>query len=117
MDVFKLCYVDGNFAYFTKEDPHEVKIIGKDEAPYELYSFPPEDADLKVAFDGDFIYAYEKGIYSITEIMQKSIPWLQVPHNSNKILTGSSLTEFMQFISSCNGSIYFAPDAEWKSNE
>lgn len=120
MENAKLCYVDGNFAYFTTQ-PLE-KQWGDDwnDAPYEHNAGAPygpirEDEDweiFKVAFDGDFEtpadIAGHNSNYSVEMINKGAIAWLTQRWSETKVSinAGATIHQFISLIEIGGGTVY-----------
>lgn len=112
----KLCYVDGNFAYFTSDLE---KQWGDDwnDKPYEHNSGEPYEHDGKkieiVAFRCESLKTpadryYPNSPFSVEEINQGKIPWL---HGGWKeevfIYAGDSIEDFKDLVIQAGGEVYF----------
>lgn len=127
MDKAKLCYIEGSWAYFTTQDV--AKQWGDDwnDAPYEHNAGPPYEYHefykkrgdkpweiIKVAWDGDFKEpcddCFNSG-YSVQMINRGDIAWLR-PYSKNgkPIMAGTALKDFIEKISSQDGTVYFPYD-------
>jgi hypothetical protein len=123
--MYKLCYIDGAWAYFTKKP-----IIGKDkqwgddwnDAPFDMNASPPyEDSPgdiVRVAFRSELQtpadYHYNAP-YSVEQINNGIVPWLcdYYGHlglgeeaNNTKIMAGCSLEDFITIVMANGGEIY-----------
>jgi hypothetical protein len=106
-ETYKLCYVDGSWAYFTTQDLDKQWGDDWNDAPYEcnaeipyawnekVYQKNPETEEYRyipnpepqwsigmVAFDGNFDapcdgYQWSSSPYSVQAINRKAIPWLR----------------------------------------
>ncbi len=119
---FKLCFISGQFAYFTPKP-----LEGKrrqwgddwDDSPYEYNAGKPYDIQYitKVAFDfrgkaEGFDYNFPLGKkVSVQYINQKGCPWIDFPtqkgkHHKNAIWAGDSLNKFIRKVKEMDGEIY-----------
>lgn len=124
---YKLCYVDGNWAWFTSL-PLE-KQWGDDwnDAPYEHNAGDPyithknsdgvyvEHALVKVAWDGNFYppcEGFTNSYWSVEQINQKDCPWFKTPSwNDSKedaLYAGATLQEFMDYAKRNDGNVFFS---------
>lgn len=126
-NVFKLCYIDKPWAYFTSMDD-----IGKqwgddwNDAPYEHNAGSPYEYGnhdkakgrepwevKKIAFDGDFNapcdFCYNSP-YSVEQINAGVVAWLSTSAYAQKpvkvIHAGATLSDFISFIQENGGTVY-----------
>lgn len=113
----KLCYIEGNFAYFTNDLS---KQWGDDwnDIPYEHNAGEPYEHQgqkvVKLAFVCELSTPAEiHGInspYSVQDINEKRTPWLSgTSYESGEyieIYAGTTMDEFIDIIHSINGEIY-----------
>jgi len=132
MSAWRLCMIDGCWAYFAQCAPTEVWGDDWDDAPHECNAEPPysdsiEGGVLKVAFDGDWKIGgtqccqlnapdHPHG-YSVQEINQGAMPWLYIPHHGDRypeirlsIHAGVTLAEFTAAIKQGDGQVYLSKD-------
>ncbi len=121
-DEFKLCFVDGNWAWFTTAPLHQQWGDDWDDAPYEHNAgFPyewrpdceiPEYRILKVAWDGSFIepsFEHINSSFSVRDINNRIIPWLRPSYGSDfkdVIYAGDNLDNFIKIIEIGKGKVY-----------
>ena len=118
-DDYKLCYIDGSIAYFTKL-PLE-KQWGDDwgDCPYEHNAEPPYydtyDQIIKVAYDGYNIEtpadtAGFNSFYSVEMINSGAVAWLtKKGYGDEKTITiqaGTNLRDFIDKIELMEGKVY-----------
>ena len=124
MKNFKLCYIEGNFAYFTTQDL--TKQWGDDwnDAPYEHNAGTPYEPYkegesweiVKVAFDGDFEtpadIAGHNSSYSVEMINKGAIAWLTQRWSETKVSihAGASIHQFISLIEIGGGTVYLDSD-------
>ena len=116
-----LCYVDGNWAYFTTQSLDEQWGDDWDDVPYEHNAEPPygpwNDVDtweiIKIAWEGPFespCANTTNSPWSVKDINSKKVAWL-IPiyknQNCRPIHAGVSLDEFCQLITKAGGEVYF----------
>lgn len=131
----KLCYVDGNFAYFTTQELSEQWGDDWNDAPYEHNAGWPatpfrhykggcdclackrdwnEDGTpkwiiKKVAFDGPFDLpcdGYHNSPYSVQEINAGAVAWLYHEDSNTSIMAGTSIDDFMKLVIDAGGRLY-----------
>lgn len=122
-DSLRLCYVEGNFAWFTSHFEeewgddwgcssyehsasrprgyHYTKL--KESVPHEVF---------KVAFDGPFdqpSFSHTNSPYSVDDINAGVVPWLNVwpIETGNFVRGGATLKEFVDFVKRNDGIVYF----------
>lgn len=118
MDL-KLCYVDGNFAYFTSQPLKDQWGDDWDDAPYDCNAgepyYPNDDDDSwvieKVAFDGPFMTPGDYGHcpYSVKAINQGAVAWLSSQLWCDEIVTipaGATKQEFIDLVHEAGGDVY-----------
>jgi len=114
MKDFKLCYIEGNFAYFTTQDLDKQTGDDWNDAPYDLNAGEPYTPTIyypsgkkdprdwtngkpnweikKLVWEGDFdeaknIYMEDINcIYCVDDINNKKVPWLEYQGYSNEDL-------------------------------
>lgn len=128
MSEFKLCYVDGNFAYFTTQELDKQWGDDWDDAPYEHnadlpYKFDSHDKDrgvepweiAEVCFDADLetpaTCAYQgNSRYSVKAINAGAVAWLVTPKWRSgefvAINAGVTIDEFKRLVRKAGGKIY-----------
>ena len=117
MKNFKLCYVEGNFAYFTTQELDKQWGDDWDDAPYEHNAGTPYEPNnpaekweiLKVAFDGD-MQTPDCGTinsnWSVEQINRKLTPWLVTWDKKVAIFAGADLDTFAQGVAAAGGRVY-----------
>jgi hypothetical protein len=121
--VFRLCYVDGPWAWFTTRDPFTEQ-WGDDwnDAPYQDNAGDPNEWRpdrgvpeyrlLKVAYDGPLYTPADRGLSrSVQEINETGLPWLlsQYVPAEVEILGGALFHEFERTVRQVGGRVYRAP--------
>lgn len=121
MSKWKLCYVEGNFAYFTTQELSEQQGDDWDNVPYENNAgepyYPKEGDDweiLKVAYEGKFYLPHEEFSIgcSVEHINSGIIAWLSTSkyetpeHGYISIPAGVPLYEFIELIKKGGGQVY-----------
>jgi hypothetical protein len=124
MKEFRLCYVDGHFAYFTTKELSEQWGDDWNDAPYEHNAGKPYEWSgsdkapkweiLKIAFEGS-LRTPDSGVsntpYSVQDINKGQVAWLEnEPWEKTpvRIFAGATLDEFTRAIKSTDGKIYMA---------
>ena len=129
-ELYKLCYIEKSFAYFTTEDLDQQWGDDWDDVPYEHNAGEPYapslqekvethwNADgtpkweiMKIAFycPSSATPAETAGMnspYSVQAINNKLIPWLTV-YPDKALFAGASIDEFVFFIEEADGEIFF----------
>ena len=118
-DDYKLCYVYGNFAYFTKLGLSKQWGDDWDDAPYEHNADEPYYEDpsqiIKVAFDDCGFETpadktYPNSPYSVEMINSGSVAWLTgYDYYSKKTISiqaGCKLDEFIEKVKILEGNVY-----------
>ena len=126
---FKLCYVEGSFAYFTTQDLDKQWGDDWDDAPYQHNAGTPyspfetikEDWNddgspkweiLKLAFDGcNIIFPSDEYDYwSVQQINAGKIPWMRVwlyRKLREGLMAGATIDEFIDFVQNiADGEVY-----------
>lgn len=131
-DEFKLCYVDGCFAWFTTADLKDQWGDDWNDAPYEhnagcpyewkSYRECPEYKLQRVVFHDAILdtpcgFANGNSAYSVEDINSGKVAWLATPRwtqsNVNvSIHAGVSIDEFERLIRLSGGNIYVPKPAE-----
>jgi len=121
--MFRLCYVDAPWAWFTTRDPFTEQ-WGDDwnDAPYQdnagdPYEWRPDRGVpeyrlLKVAYDGPLLTPADRGLsHSVQEINETPIPWLIDTLAASEIivLPGVTFPVFEQGVRWSGGRVYRAP--------
>jgi hypothetical protein len=128
MSEFKLCYVDGSFAYFTTRELDKQWGDDWDDAPYEHnagepYEFHDHDKArgiepweiLKVCYEAELetpasMCSTGNSRYSVMAINSGAVAWLTTPTWSSKEMTcipaGVSPDEFKRLIRKAGGKVY-----------
>ena len=112
----KLCYVEGNFAYFTSKPLEEQWGDDWDDAPYEHNAETPYEEEgytiYKLAFECDLKQPCEDHInspYSVEDINKGKVAWLRSyswREEQTAIFAGESVQSFIDKILKANGEIY-----------
>jgi hypothetical protein len=118
---FKLCYIRDSFAYFTTKELDTQTGDDWNDAPYEHNAGEPyiPHADetpeweiYKVAYDHIWNFQTPADIaglnsrYSVDMINKKLTPWLTI-FPDKALFAGASVEEFVEFVESCGGTVYF----------
>ena len=116
---YKLCYIDGNKAWFTSDFEHQ---WGDDwnDIPYEHNAEPPYDAyyidgnripiELKTLYFELPYYSYLpcdsffNSPYSVEDINKNEVPWIKT--EDFKIVAGTSIEIFKAIVKQYGGKIY-----------
>ena len=118
-----LCYVEGNWAYFTTQKLEDQWGDDFDDAPYEHNAGPPYefnkvDSDrgkdpwtiTKVAFDGGFYTpcdSHNNSPYSVEQINSGVVPWLNDWKSDGIVIyAGTTLSQFCELVRKAGGTIY-----------
>lgn len=121
--VYKLCYVDGNKAYFTSNWKEQ---WGDDwnDRPYEHNAGEPYrhyyehgvelNIPLKECYFEIPMYfelpcdGHLNSPYSVQDINNNAMPWLRIGYGDEKtyIFAGTTYTEFIKIITKLGGTIY-----------
>lgn len=122
---FKLCYVEGDWAYFTTQaldkqwgdDWNDAPYEHNAERPYEWQEYMTrhgiEPYEIKkLPFDGDFAqpcsYTFNSA-YSVEMINGGAIPWLWSPSYGVPAVTipaGTNLPDFIRLVKEAGGRVY-----------
>jgi hypothetical protein len=124
-EIFRLCYVRDNWAFFTTRDVTEQWGDDWDDAPYEHNAGDPipyclymkkhniEPYEIKrIAFDGDWEQPCSNVVsssYSVQQINAGKVPWLQTPKwipEPVKIMAGTTLDDFIRIVRDNDGQIW-----------
>ena len=118
MSDFKLCYIDGDFAYFTKLPLREQWGDDWDDAHYEGNAGTPYCKEgqkiLRIAFkDADL--DTPDGEHCVERINQGVVPWLCTPRWSSqrpiiKIFAGATPMEFKNKVRAAGGVVFTQED-------
>ncbi|MEI5998057.1 hypothetical protein H3V53_12870 [Paraburkholderia bengalensis] len=118
-NLYRLCFIRGPWAYFTRTGLDEQWGDGWDKKPYQLQAHPPygdgTDQILKIAFDGP-LFPPEAGLnghsISVFELNAGASPWLRTEsyfHGKQiHIMAGFTLLRFIELIELAGGTV-FAP--------
>lgn len=136
-ELYKLCYIENNFAYFTTQDLDKQWGDDWDGAPYEhnagtpyppLYRYvagrnekvetdwnadgTPKWEIVKIAFycpsaETPAQMAYGNSKYSVQQINKGMIPWLTSRQHNTCKYAGASIDSFVFFIEECGGEVFF----------
>lgn len=112
----QLCYIQGNFAYFTN-DPEKQWGDDWDDAPYEHNAGEPYTHNGQtieiLAFRTDLVTPaerfYPNSNYSVQDINDGNFPWLSGTSSRNlhiDIYAGATKEEFIQKILESGGEVY-----------
>lgn len=121
--MLRLCYVDGDWAYFTTRDIDKQWGDDWNDVPYEHNAgtpYPPMSNDkegewmiFKVAWDGPFVTPREGHVnspYSVQMINAGKVPWLKTDqyHDGEhvEIKAGLLLPMFIHDIKKAGGTVY-----------
>lgn len=120
----KLCFVQGNWAYFTTLPVEEQWGDDWDDAPYEHNAGEPYDDSknttdpmwliTKVAFDCDLVppcSGHLNSPYTVRAINTGAAPWLRSPiwtkpEKLMAVQAGTTLAQFIQLIKRAGGTVY-----------
>ena len=113
----KLCYIEDNWAYFTKLPLDEQWGDDWDDAPYEHNAGEPYEhlgADImKLAWEGDLDTPcgnYNNSPYSVQRINKGAVPWLvSSPWNKNIFVSipgGTTMLDFITLVYASGGTVY-----------
>ena len=121
---FRLCYVEGCWAYFTTRSVTDQSGDDWNDTPYECNAGEPYEDEgtvyadngtweiMKVAFYGDFVppcYDYLNSPWSVEQINKGVTPWLvagRFSTETKKLFAGATFDEFVEFIQSNDGQVY-----------
>lgn len=141
MNEFKLCYVDGSWAWFTTKDVKEQWGDDWNDAPYEHnagdpyswaeYMDEPKYELMRVAWEGPFSEPKDghfNSPYCVQDINDGDFPWLRTDEWSDahlEIFAGTDFPTFVKLIQKGGGNVYVAmenPPAEtwealWREKE
>ena len=116
-----LCYVEGNWAYFTTQELSKQWGDDWDDAPYEHNAGTPYEYDgeedahpweiVKVAWDGPFEtpdYNHLNSPWSVEQINAGAVAWLVARYADPMVVipAGVTLSEFTKRVLSAGGSVY-----------
>ena len=124
-DVFRLCYIVGDWAYFTTQALTEQWGDDWNDAPYEHNAGRPyewrDDGEpweiLKVAFEGRFYRPCDGTInsaWAVRDINAGAVPWLEAWGDDgpgSTLMAGATYDEFVEFVERHGGTVY----VEWNS--
>lgn len=115
----KLCYVDGNWAYFTTQDVEKQWGDDWDDAPYEHNAEPPYESQdeewviERVAFESELVPPCEYHLnspWSVQDINSKKTAWLRSPRwveeSIAEIFAGTRLDHFIEIMRILGGKVY-----------
>lgn len=120
MDEFKLCYIDENVAWFTTAELKDQWGDDWNDRPYEHNAGDPY-----LSTDGSYKlckimyicgyadlphYGHDNSNYSVENINAKAVPWLVYKYpgsNTPSIFAGATIEEFIRYIESCDGEVFF----------
>lgn len=112
----RLCYVTGNWAYFTSADLEKQWGDDWDDAPYEHNAEPPYEREpgqiVRIAWDGDYCtpdFRYTNSPWSVEEINAGATPWLVAGwfSHGDSVEAGATIAEFCDAIMKHDGTVYF----------
>lgn len=114
--TWRLCYVDGPWAWFTTRELSEQWGDDWDDAPYEHNSGGPYRYDghelMKVAWEGPLLEPHDghcNSPYSVKSINAGACAWLRTESWVRDVVcvpAGVGLEEFKQLVESVGGSVY-----------
>ena len=125
MNKEKLCYIEGNFAYFTTQDLKKQWGDDWNDAPYEHNAGEPYEWDsergvkkyeiLKVAFECGCMMntpcdSHSNSPWSVEDINTGKIAWLSTLRGSSEqvvIPAGVSIKKFDELIKKVGGTVYY----------
>lgn len=113
----KLCYIDGNAAYFTDRPLDQQWGDDWDDAPYEHNAGEPYSHNgeqiYKLYFEGSFDRPedhHTNSPYSVEMINRGAIAWLRPSQwgNEHKVLihAGASVEDFIRLVEESGGTVY-----------
>ena len=109
----KLCYVEGDKAYFTNLSLDEQWGDDWDDAPYEHNAGIPysdsEDQIYTLFFDADISQPssyFSNSPFSVKAINNGAVAWLSSWDKETNILAGTTVEEFVSKIRNIGGQIY-----------
>lgn len=124
-DHYRLCFVDGPWAYFADCEPTEVRGDDWNDSPHDCNAGTPYEQDhdiVTVAFDGDLwpvgvgtfggLVKEKYGWLSADQINRLEAPWLVALDYGTPtmirlgIWAGVSLDEFRQLVGLAGGTVY-----------
>lgn len=131
-----LCYVDGQWAYFTTQSLSEQWGDDWDDAPYEHNSGKPYEFGehekrkgrkpwqiIKAAWDGDFVLPcddYINSPWSVEQINAGAIAWLRTHegHAGEPVIipAGTTLNHFCELVHEGGGEAYLSPASKGGGN-
>lgn len=112
---FKLCYVNDNFAYFTRKELDKQWGDDWDDAPYEHNAGCPyydnENEILMVAYCADLqtpCEGFYNSPYSVRNINCGAVAWLYDRYGDSNVAihAGCGVEEFINKVHKANGSVY-----------
>lgn len=123
-EEYKLCYVDGQKAYFTTQDVKEQWGDDWNDAPYEHNAGTPYDwregqkenkwEILDVYYECNLNtpdYSHNNSPYSVQDINKGVVPWLESPSYEKekfvRLFAGTTLGEFLATMKELKGKVYF----------
>lgn len=120
MSEFKLCYIEGDWAYFTNKPLNgEGRQWGDDwnDRPYECNAGTPytyDDGEIRIiGFKGARLETPAEAGFeiSVERINQGVIPWLVTPKYSGddevvKVFAGATIDEFCNKVTASGGGVY-----------
>lgn len=110
-----LCYVEGDWAYFTTRPLDQQRGDDWHKATYEYNASPPlSDGSriIKLAYYGDFetpASGYQNSPFSVNQINAGAVAWLRSPPYAERqvhIPAGTSLRDFVRLIRQAGWSVY-----------
>ena len=132
--TLRLCYVDGNWAYFTDlplseqwgDDWNDAKYEHNAGRPYESHHRRNDDDGaveeifahiVKVGFDGSLERPCDIGNtsnspFSVQDINRGVVPWLSTHDRGVCIFAGVSIAGFTELVQSAGGSVYRVVEKE-----
>ena len=113
-NCYRLCYVEGPWAYFTAGPLAEEWGDDWDDAPYQFNAGRPYGRRglCKLAWDGPFETPADLPVLSLTvqDINAGILPWLTPEGRTEPIYAGDTIEEFKHKMRAAGGQIYALED-------
>jgi len=114
---YRLCFVHGTWAFFTRLALDRQWGDGWERTPYERYAGPPyagePDQILKLAFDGPLLppeAGTHGAAYSVEAINEGRTPWLRTESYLGAkpvfVMAGVTLDTFVELVELAGGTVY-----------